>query len=71
MMALVAQSNQQFDLRLRLLLNIGLTLITAVGEYPCSAAQRPCAAQLLRQRLDLRDHRYELPLVGKRPVLAV
>lgn len=59
-MASAAHGNQRFDLGRCALLDVGLADIPVVNQHP------PGAAQLLRQRLELRDHRRQLLLVVAR-----
>jgi len=54
MMASASHRDQRFDLDRRATLDVGLTEIATVGEYPFGATQ------FLRQRLDLLDHRHQL-----------
>jgi len=49
--------DQRFDLCRRALLDVGLTEVTTVSEYPFGASQ------LYRQRLNLLDHRHQLLFV--------
>src|ERR1039458_575420 len=57
MMARAPQRDQRFDLGCLAMLDVGLTEIATVGEYPLGTTQ------FLRQRLDLLDHRQELLFV--------